>query len=146
LNHSESPNTLLAFDYGLSQIGVAVGNTLSNTSQPLTVLSARDGVPQWSEVEALLRDWEPDLIVVGLPLNMNGSESEMSVRAKKFARRLEGRFAVTTTMVDERLSSFEAKSLLEKQGHRGNYKEVPADALAAQLILNSWFEYRGTPV
>ena len=79
---------------------------------------------------------------MGLPLNMDGSDSDMSARAAKFSRRLEGRFGVKVELVDERLSSFEAKQLLRETGHTGNYKESPADALAAQLILQSWLEAR----
>jgi putative Holliday junction resolvase len=129
---------ILAFDYGLSQVGVAVGNRIVRTSQSLLVLRARDGVPNWAEVEKLIQEWLPDLLVVGLPLNMDDSPSELSARAQRFGRRLEGRYQLPVEYMDERLSSFEAKSQLREQGHRGDYREVPADAVAAQLILQSW--------
>lgn len=130
----------MAFDYGLRQIGVATGNVVLGTTQSLEVLSARDGVPNWQALEALVKEWQPDLIVVGEPLNMDGTESELSVRANKFARRLHGRLGLPVEMVDERLSSFEAKQLSRERGHRGDYKKAPIDSLAAELILKTWLE------
>lgn len=130
--------TVMAFDYGLRQIGVAVGNRELGTSQPLTVLRARDGAPDWPSVETCLKEWQPGLIVVGKPLNMDGTESEMSARAQRFARQIEGRFGLEVTMADERLTSREAKSRAREQGHRGDYHAAPIDAEAAVLILETW--------
>jgi putative Holliday junction resolvase len=128
----------MAFDYGLVHIGVAVGNRVTATAQPLTTLKARDGIPNWDQVAALLAEWQPQLLLVGLPLNMDGTESELSIRAEKFSRRLHGRFTTPVAMVDERLSSFDAKQRLREMGHQGNYKTDPADAMAAALILETW--------
>jgi putative Holliday junction resolvase len=133
-----SSGTIIAFDYGLRQIGVAVGNIRTRTSSALTTLRARDGVPDWGELERLLQEWQPDLLVVGEPFNMDDAEGELAPRARKFARRLQGRFNLPFHMVDERLSSAEAKSLLAEQGHRGDYKDQPADSLAAHLILQTF--------
>jgi putative Holliday junction resolvase len=130
--------TVMAFDFGLRQIGVAIGNCLLGTTQPLPILKAKEGIPQWHELEALVEEWRPDLVVVGEPLNMDGSDSEMSARASKFARRLQGRLGLEVAMVDERLSSFEAKQLSREQGHRGDFKKQPVDSVAAELILMSW--------
>ena len=135
---------LLAFDFGLKQIGVASGSTISAVSTELCVLSAKEGQPDWEQVERILNEWKPKLCLVGLPLNMDGSESELSRRATKFARRLEGRFAASVEMVDERLSSNEAKTLSREQGHTGNYKKAPIDALAAKIILDQWFTTQTT--
>lgn len=132
----------MAFDYGLRQIGVATGNCVLDTSQPLTVLNARDGVPDWDALATLVKEWQPDVLVVGLPLNMDGSGSELSRRAEKFARRLHGRLGLPVEMADERLSSFEAKSQQRELGHRGNYKARPVDAEAAALILATWLAER----
>lgn len=132
----------MAFDFGLRQIGVAVGNLVTSTGQALTVLRARDGIPDWDEIGRLLQEWQVGQLVVGLPLNMDDSESELSQRAEKFGRRLQGRYGLPVDYMDERLSSFEAKQQLAEQGHRGNYRDQPADALAAELILRSWFENR----
>ncbi len=128
---------LLGFDYGLKQIGVASGQTLTGSASGLTILKAVDGIPDWSEVEKLLSEWRPDLVVVGLPLNMDDSESELSTRARKFARRLQGRFAVEVEMVDERLTSREAKTIGRDQGHQDLTK---IDHIAASLILQSWLD------
>ena len=128
----------MAFDFGLRQIGVAMGNCVLGTTQPLSILKAKEGVPQWQIVHALIEEWRPDLLIVGDPLNMDGSVSELSERARKFARRLHGRLGLPVEMIDERLSSFEAKQNSREQGHRGNFKEQPVDSYAAELILQTW--------
>ena len=130
--------SVLAFDFGLAQIGVAVGNTLLRSTQPLAILRAREGIPDWQALELLVRDWQPDLLRVGDPLNMDGSDSELCERARKFARRLPGRMGLPVTRVDERLTSFEAKQVSREQGHRGDYKRRPIDSQAAELVLQSW--------
>jgi len=89
-------------------------------------------------VDRLVAEWQPDLLVVGEPLNMDGSSSDLSARANKFARRLHGRLGLQVEMIDERLSSFEAKQRSREQGHRGDYKRDPIDSLAAELILQTW--------
>jgi putative Holliday junction resolvase len=133
----KKPKSLLGFDYGLKQIGVANGQTLTCSATGLTILKAVDGIPDWVKVETLLSEWKPDLVVVGLPLNMDDSESELSTRARKFARRLQGRFAVEVEMVDERLTSREAKILGREQGTQDLTK---IDHIAASLILQSWLD------
>ena len=131
--------TLLAFDFGTRQIGVAVGQTLSDSANPLTVLKARDGIPDWTQISSLLEEWKPDHLLVGLPLNMDGSESDFCARTRKFARRLHGRFGLKVSMVDERLSTFEAKQLArEHNKQQGSYRDHPIDDLAAAMILQSW--------
>ena len=142
-----SPKTLLAFDFGLKQIGIAYGQTLTGSASGLTIIKASDGVPNWVNVEAVLNEWKPNLVLVGLPLHMDGSESELSGRARKFARRLHGRFAVEVLMIDERLTSREAKSMLREQqevsprGTKGKSHDLTKiDHIAASLILQSWLE------
>ncbi|MCW8195458.1 Holliday junction resolvase RuvX [Proteobacteria bacterium 005FR1] len=134
------PDTILAFDYGTQNIGAAVGQTLTRTADELTPLKAKDGIPSWDIIAKLLSEWKPDLLLVGLPLNMDGSESELAVRARKFGNRLHGRFGLRVEMVDERLSTFTAKGEAMERGHRRNYGEKPVDSIAARLILESWFE------
>lgn len=136
------PKTILAFDYGTQNIGVAVGQEFSATAQELPPLKARDGVPDWNQVAGLLAEWQPDLLVVGLPLNMDGSDSEFAQRARKFANRLHGRFGMPIEMMDERLSTFSAKGEAMARGHGGNYREAPVDSIAARLILESWFNQK----
>lgn len=132
----------MAFDFGLRQIGVAVGNCLLGTSQSLAVQRAREGQPDWDAIAALVREWSPDLLLVGDPLNMDGSVSELAQRARKFSRRLHGRLGLPVELVDERLSSFEAKQISREQGHKGDYKKAPIDSLAAELIFKTWFAAR----
>jgi putative Holliday junction resolvase len=129
----------MAFDFGLRQIGVATGNCLLGTTASLPILRAKDGIPDWRALENLVKEWCPDMLVVGEPLNMDGSDSELSALATKFARRLHGRLGLQVAMVDERLSSFEAKHESRERGHRGDFKRKPVDSLAAELILRTWF-------
>ena len=131
-------NTLLCFDYGTKNIGVAIGQTVTASARALTQLKARDGVPNWGEIGQLLSEWQPDLVLVGLPLNMDGSNSELCPRARKFANRIHGRFGVQIDMVDERLSSFEAKGEHLAHGGSRHYKSDPVDAIAARVILQDW--------
>lgn len=129
---------LLGFDYGTRQIGVAVGQAVTGQVRELCVLKAQNGVPDWNRVEALIKEWQPDAIVVGLPLNMDGSPSEMSERAEKFGRRLNGRFNLPVFTHDERLTTYAAKGERLAQGQRDGYRERPVDALAAALLLEGW--------
>ena len=132
--------TLLAFDYGTKNIGTACGQTITGTANSLTPLKAKEGIPDWVQVEKLIQEWQPDLVLVGLPLNMDDSESELSTRARKFANRLQGRFGVKIEMVDERLTSFEAKGEVMSRGGSRDYKNNPVDSIAARLILEGWLE------
>lgn len=132
---SRSAGRVIAFDWGLKRIGVAVGNTLLATCEPLCVLKARDGVPSWDAIAELFKEWQPELLIVGDPLNMDDSVAEITRRARRFSRQLEGRFNLPVSLVDERLTSREARIQLEDQGlpYHG-----AVDAHAAQLILQTW--------
>lgn len=132
--------TLLAFDYGTKNIGVASGQTITRSATSLAPLKAKDGIPDWSHIEKVLGEWKPDLVLVGLPLNMDATESELSTRARKFGNRLHGRFGVKVEMVDERLTSFDAKAEVAERGGSRDYKNNPVDSIAARLILESWLE------
>ena len=121
---------VLAFDFGLRRIGVAVGQLITRTASPLQVLAARDGQPDWQQVSRLLETWQPTCLLVGNPLNMDGSESEMSRRASRFAGRLHGRFGLVVHKVDERLSSREHR----RAAHPGQV----IDDLAAVTICEDW--------
>ena len=132
--------TLLAFDYGTKNIGVASGQTITRSASSLAPLKAKDGIPDWMQIEKILSEWKPDLVLVGLPLNMDETESELSARARKFANRLHGRFGIKIELVDERLTSFEAKGEIMSRGGSRDYKNNPVDSIAARLILESWLE------
>ena len=130
---------VLGFDWGTRSIGVAIGQSLTATAEPLRPLPAKQGVPNWSDVERIIEEWQPDLFVVGIPLNMDASQSDSSIRAARFARRLEGRFGISWTGMDERLSSYDVKSRLRQERRAGAVKKGPIDSMAAKLILESWF-------
>ena len=132
--------TLLGFDFGTKSIGVAVGQQLTGTARALAALKAQDGTPDWSLIERLLKEWQPDYVVVGLPLNMDGSEQELTARARKFANRLHGRFGVRVELQDERLSTVEARAgLFERGGYRALQKGA-VDSQSAVIILEDWFD------
>lgn len=130
--------SLMAFDFGIQRMGVAIGQRLTATAQELSPLKAKDGVPNWQQLESIIKEWQPDAFVVGLPLNMDGSESDMSRRALKFARRLEGRFGKPSFTHDERLSSFEAKGQVMAQGGSRDFGRHSVDGLAAVIILEGF--------
>ena len=135
---NDEPISALGFDYGTQRIGVAFGQSLTGTAQPVCVLRARDGIPDWAEIESLIAEWRPNLFVVGLPYNLDGSESDLMVRAVKFANRLNGRFNKPSYGMDERLSSVEAaEQVLEENW--GSKKRAAIDDIAAQIILQNWF-------
>lgn len=133
------PQTILAFDFGMRNIGVAVGQTLSRTAEELAPLKAKDGIPNWEQIHRLVNEWQPDVLVVGQPKNMDGSEGEMEPAARKFANRLRERFKLPVELMDERLSSFAAKQEVITRGQRLNVEKHPVDSIAARLILESWF-------
>lgn len=137
-----SSDLVLGFDFGLKQIGVAVGETSLATARPLSILKAKDGQPDWQQVQSLLDEWKPGRVVVGLPLNMDGSESASSNAARKFAGRLHGRFGVQVELQDERLSSRAARERLQASADAGGkrVRHDAVDAEAAAHILESWFK------
>jgi putative Holliday junction resolvase len=132
--------SLMGFDFGTRSIGVATGQEVTGTASPLTSLKANEGIPDWVQLEKLLKEWQPDLLVVGLPLNMDGTEQEMTVRARKFGQRLHGRFGFQVEFKDERLTTTDAKARLFEQGGYKALGKSRVDAVSAQLILESWME------
>ncbi|ACR67526.1 Holliday junction resolvase RuvX [Edwardsiella ictaluri] len=135
-----NPRTILAFDFGTRSIGCAIGQELTGSARPLQSFKANDGVPDWQQIEKVLREWQPDLVVVGLPLNMDGSEQPLTQQARKFANRLHGRFGVQIALQDERLSTVEARAHLFAGGGYRALEKGRVDAASAALILESWFE------
>lgn len=124
---------VLGFDFGTKRIGVATGQSITNKASALHAINAKDGIPDWAALDTLVEQWQPDVFVVGLPYNMDDSESEILRRARKFGNRLNGRYQKPCYGIDERLSSFEARGLLM----RGEAK-AQLDCFAAQLILETW--------
>ncbi|WP_237068455.1 Holliday junction resolvase RuvX [Microbulbifer guangxiensis] len=138
------PLTALAFDFGTRSIGTAYGQTLTASARELPPLPAKEGQPDWNQVQRLIDEWQPKLLLVGLPLNMDGSESELSQRARKFGNRLHGRTGLPVEFADERLSTRAAKEEAFERGHRGNYARDPVDSIAARIILEDWLRAHGS--
>ena len=128
------PITLLCFDYGTKRIGVAVGQTLTNTATPVGVISSHQGRPDWKRLALLIEQWRPQALIVGNPLKMDGERQAITAQADRFARQLKGRFALPVHLADERLTSVEA---LAREGKR---KDI--DPVAAQIILEGWLGQR----
>ncbi|MFT6985625.1 MAG: putative Holliday junction resolvase [Psychromonas sp.] len=134
------PTTLLGFDFGTKSIGVATGQMITATAQPLAAIKATDGIPNWNIIEKVINDWNPDLVVIGLPLNMDGTEQMITQRAKKFANRLNGRFGVKVALQDERLTTASAKEFIFANGGYKALDKGKIDSVSAALILESWME------
>lgn len=128
----------MGFDFGMKQIGVAVGQSLTATATPVATLSAKDGIPDWHEIELLIEQWQPTALIVGLPLNMDGTTSESSRRAKKYANRLQDKFRLPTHTIDERLSTIEARNLAKITAKTKGWQKHSLDSIAAAVILETW--------
>ncbi len=131
---------IIAFDYGVKSIGVAVGQKITCTGSPLAALKAVDGIPNWDQLAALFEEWQPAEIVVGFPTNMDGSDQAITLRAKKFAKRLYHRFKIPVHGHDERLTTVDAKERLFEMGGYQKLTKGKIDSVSAVLILESWFE------
>jgi putative Holliday junction resolvase len=140
---SSRPKIVLAFDFGLRRIGVACGDTVSRNASALAAVPADAAGPRWEAIAALMRDWQPDMAVVGLPYNVDGSDSTQTSAARGFAAELARRYALEVAMVDERYSSLEAsarlKSARESGLRRRRVAKSDVDAAAACVILERWF-------
>ncbi|CUX95934.1 Putative Holliday junction resolvase [Candidatus Mikella endobia] len=131
---------IIAFDFGTRSIGVAVGQHITCTAQPLMSFKARDGVPNWKYIEKLLNEWNPSTVVVGFPLNMDGSHQQLTAKAHKFANLLHSFFSIYVVLHDERLSTVEARNQLFNLGGYRALDKGQVDASSAVIILESWLE------
>ncbi|MDB3950365.1 MAG: Holliday junction resolvase RuvX [SAR86 cluster bacterium] len=128
---------ILAFDFGTQHIGVAVGQTITKTSSPLIVINvAREGKEIWNTISNLIDEWKPDQLLVGKPLNMDGTPSDMMKKVDPFFQKLQKISDIPCELVDERLTSFEAKQLMQKDS-----KDDRIDDLAAKIFLDNWIEH-----
>ena len=125
---------IIAFDYGEKKIGVAVGQTSTNTSSPLQIIFNKDNKTNWISISSLLNEWKPGLILVGKPLNMDGSESEIMKKVDKFYKQLKSIYDADIECVDERLTTFEAREILKDE------KQDNVDAHAAKILIDNWFD------
>lgn len=133
------PGTLLAFDFGAKRIGVAVGNSIAHTTQPLITLHGEQNEIRFAAIAALIKEWQPNALVVGLPCNDDGTPHEMTRLCRRFANRLKGRFNLPTILVDERYTSASASTQLTEMGVRGIKQKPLIDQVAAQHILQAYF-------
>ena len=129
---SPRPNVLLCFDFGVKKIGVAVGQTLTGTATPLETIPVRNRRPDWKRIAALLEQWRPQALIVGDPLQLDGSRQPVADQANRFANQLRGRYGLPVLRAEERLSTFEAQV---RQGAKGQ-----VDHVAAQVILEGWLQ------
>lgn len=136
-------SSVLAFDFGEVRIGVAVGSTELGIPHPLETISAEDNAKRFARIGELIADWQPQALVVGLPLAPDGSEHEMTRLARKFANRLNGRFNLPVHLVDERFTSAAASSALAEIGRRGRQQKPALDQVAAMQILRTWLDSQG---
>ncbi len=137
---SARPRTLLAFDYGSECIGVAVGQELTRTAGPLVTLRTVLGKPDWATISALVAEWHPDAFVVGMPLNMDSTDNEITPAVRRFGNQLRGRYNLPVYWMDERLTSVEAERALRASSlpRRKRLHKETVDQMAAQIILESW--------
>ena len=131
--------SIMAFDFGTQKMGIATGQSTIESANPLPLFAMKDGIPDWNQPLKLVKEWQPNIFLVGLPLNMDDSESELSARARKFARRLRHQTNIETWMVDERLSTREAREQLAFYQEQGRAKRLSADSFAAALLIQSWY-------
>jgi putative holliday junction resolvase len=132
--------SVIAFDFGEKRIGVAVGETMLKVAHPLTTIEAEENDIKFAQIASIIHEWRPSLLVVGLPMHMDGTAHSITQLSKKFAQRLEGRFNLPVIMLDERLSSVEASQNLNAAGVKGIKQKAMLDAVAAQSILQSYFD------
>ncbi len=131
---------ILAFDFGEKKIGVAVGNSITKSAHPLDTIRKIKKVERNQIIDTLLKEWEPNIVVVGLPLNEDGSDSRLTGLARKFAEKIQNRSKIKTVMVDERYSSVEAKMLIQNSTKNISKGSLLIDQIAAQIILDSYFD------
>lgn len=133
-------STALCFDFGEQRIGVAVGEHLLASANPLTTIDNESNEVRFEIITKLVKEWQPKLLIVGLPLSLDGAETAITQLCKKFARRLNGRFNIPVMMIDERYSSVEASDMLNQTGVKGRAQKAMLDQVAAQTILQSYFD------
>ncbi len=132
------PRTIFAYDFGISNIGLAIGQEVTNTAQTFITLKAKDGIPSWIELDKLVSEWSPALFVVGNPLNMDGSRSEMQDLSDDFSKKIKNRYGINVEKADERLSTKEALSRIKDEENLSLNADI--HSLSAHIILESWFQ------
>ena len=132
----------MGFDFGMVRIGVAIGETVTGLAHPLTLIASEPITQRFEQIGALLAEWQPRQIVVGLPTSLEDAEHEMTQRCRRFGNQLHGRFNLPVAWVDERLSSAEAEQRLQQAGQSARAAKANVDAVAAQILLQQWLDQR----
>ena len=132
--------TVIAFDFGEKRIGVALGETILGQAHPLAVIRAESKEVRTAAIDKLLKEWQPVQLVVGLPTHLDGTPHEMTLRCQRFAARLENRHHLPVALIDERLTSYQAETMLRETGRTAKSMKPLLDAVAAQIILQTWFD------
>ena len=132
--------TVLGFDYGARRIGIASGQTITSTATPITTLTAVNSSPDWDGIHKLIKQWNPDALIVGMPYFLDGKESEMTKTVQNFCDELEKRFGKSVLKVNETLSSYEAEQALKKKLKIGKHNKQEIDKMAAAIIVQSWLD------
>lgn len=135
---SDRANSVIAFDFGMRSIGVAIGQAITGTAAPLSAIRAVDGIPDWEHVAKVITHWQPQSLLVGLPLNMDGTEQAITANAKRFANRLQHKHKLPVYLHDERLSTVDAKAKLFELGGYKKLTKEKVDSVSACLIYESW--------
>lgn len=134
-----TPKILIGFDFGMKRIGVAIGQTVTQTARPLDTIQAKEGEPNWNAIAQLIKKWLPDALVVGIPLNMDGSDQPITHHARQFANTLRLNYQLPVYEMDERLTTKDAREQLFSKGGYKALQDGQVDRVAAQLILQNWF-------
>lgn len=133
------PEVVLGFDFGTKRIGIAVGQTITKTARPLKTIETYAGEPNWEEIVKIIQHWQPDALLVGIPLNMDGTEQYLTELAKRFAKQLEEHSKLPVYGVDERLTTKDAREKIFSKGGFKALQKNPVDSVAAQIIIETWF-------
>lgn len=132
--------TVLGFDYGERRIGIAVGQTITGHASPLETITAINQKPDWTKIQKIIQEWRPDALIIGIPYHLDGKPSEMTEKAERFGRQLEGRFNLPVKTVNETLSSYEAEQELQKKVKISQHNKQEIDKMSAAIIVQSWLE------
>ncbi len=134
----DAPMTFLAFDFGTKRIGMAVGQTLTQSACPIQAVKNQQNIPDWPAILSAIETWQPHALVVGIPVNMDGTEQPLAGRAKHFAKELQAKTQLTIHEADERLTTVEAKQQLFESGGKKAIDQADIDSVAAQLLLQQF--------
>ena len=140
--NTDAVRSVIGFDFGLKRIGLATGQTITGTASPLVTLQAVNQSPDWNGIEAQIRQWNPDALIVGIPFLLDGGETDITRAARNFSRELERRFKLPVYTIDESLSSFEAEQQLGQTKKIAEHNKHEIDKMAAAIIVQSWLDSR----